>query len=252
MSQLIEKLKDATRQRGQPLGFRANLAAKAPAMMLVARLPGDNVSPTTALTGIDAVLLELKGLSNTAQLKAAAQRFGSTPLGALVKKVNKQEAAQLAEVGCDFMVFPLTGTPVTVLKEKVMGRIMVIPAALEVSLAAAINELPVDAVLIQSEEEHFLTVQSLMSIQRLTEILEVPALANLPPESGGEELETLKLAGVSGVVLSLDPRQAEAKIDELRQAIKALPAERKKPPTRRTALLPSTSVEERLPLEEEP
>ncbi|MFC1962841.1 hypothetical protein ACFLWB_02455 [Chloroflexota bacterium] len=252
MSQLIEKLKGAARQEGQSLGFKAHLAARSPSMVLVIRLPKEDVPPMTALASVDAVLLEVKGLDSDAALsKAAVRRFGVTPWGVLSKKLNREEASHLKEAGCDFMVFPTMGTPVSALKQEGVGRIMSIPTTLEDSLAAAINELPVDAVLIHGEEEPFLTVQSLMSIQRLTGILKIPALAAIPPESGGEELEALKLAGLSGVVLALKSAQVESKVKELRQAINDLPSEGKKQRARRAALLPSASIEESSPLEEE-
>lgn len=251
MSKLIQKLKDAANLGGQPMGFRAHVATRAPDMTLIARLPGEEVSLFNSQANADAVLLDLKGAFNRQQLMASAQRFNNIPWGALLETVTKEEAAQLAELGCDFIGFPPAGTPLSILEEKDMGKILVIPSTMEISMAAAINEMPMDAVLIRSDEEPFLTVQSLMSIQRLSEILQVPALAFFPPESSGEELKVLKMAGICGVILAAEPEGVGAKIKELRRAIADLPLEGKKQPSHRTALLPSTGFNENLSTDDE-
>lgn len=251
MSQLAAKLKEAARPGAPPLGFKTHAAEKAPGLVLVARLSVDSLPPAAALKGVDAVLLDAEDLSKQAdQLKAAAKSIGETPWGAMVGAIQPGQTTPLKEAHCDFLAFPAEGMPVGILNEDELGKVVVVPATLDDSLAAAINEISVDAAIIRCEEAP-LTVGSLLSIVRLTEIIEVPVLVSLPEESGQSELEALRQAGVAGVVLPFRKAHPASRTNEIRQVLDALPVERKKPTRKKAALLPAIGVEEELSFDEE-
>ncbi|MBM2831464.1 MAG: hypothetical protein HW414_516 [Dehalococcoidia bacterium] len=253
MSQLAAKLKEAARPGVQPLGFKTHAAARAPALVLVARLSADNMPPATALEGADAVLIDINDLNAQAeQLRAAAKSLGQIPWGVMVNRADRGQTEQLKEAGCDFVAFPADEMLVGILKEEELGKVIIVPAALEDGLAAAINEISADAAIIQCEEEASLTVRSLLSILRLTDIIEIPVLVSLSPGSGQEEIEAMRQAGVAGIVLPLGQGHLATRIKELRQLVDTLPVERKTHPHKKAALLPVIGIEDEASLDEEP
>jgi hypothetical protein len=185
-------------------------------------------------------------------VRAAAKSLGQILWGVTVNSADRGQITQLKESGCDFVAFPADEMPVGILKEEELGKVVIVPATLEDGLAAAINEISADAAIIQCEEEVSLTVRSLLSILRLTEVIEIPVLASLSPGSGQEEIEAMRQAGVAGIVLPLGQGSLAVRIKELRQLVDTLPVERRTHLHKKAALLPVIGVEGEAPLDEEP
>jgi hypothetical protein len=130
----------------------------------------------------------------------------------------------MMKVGCDFVVFPATNTPLAVLQNDEVGKILEVEASLNEGLLRAANELPIDAVLIVGEEreDYFLTWQHLMLFQRFADLLTKPLLVSIPSKVTAGELQALWEAGVDSVVVEVGAGQPQDRLKELRQIIDKL------------------------------
>jgi hypothetical protein len=220
MSKFIDKLERVS-AGGQPMGFRAGVAAAPkPRMLLVAVVAQVDIERLAAfIAGADAGLLSMAKLSSGAKsLKQISQAVSDIPWGGWLKEVGKEGIGKLAEAGADFVVFPAGNS---LFEDKKLGKILEVEPSLEPGLLKTIDDLPVDAVLIASEEDkNFLTWQHLMLFQRCADLLAKPLLVSVPPEVSAGELGALWEAGVRGVVVKAE---AEGKIGEIRRMLDKLP-----------------------------
>ncbi|MFQ5925253.1 MAG: hypothetical protein ACE5IE_04595 [Dehalococcoidia bacterium] len=222
MSKILEKLQRISSGRSQPMGFRAAATiVKGPSMVLIAALnKGDAAS---AGESADAVLFPGGKLKEGSLGKIVAS-LGDLPWGVSVEEATGEELSQLKEMGCDFLVFNAARAPLALLREEEMGKIVEIEPSLADGLVRAIEQLPIDAVLIGEEGE--LSIHRLMVCQRLANLVRKPLVALAPIAMSQEELQGLFEAGVVGVVVKLEGSAEE--LSKLRQAIEGLPSFRRR------------------------
>ena len=264
MSIFIDKLNQISRPEPQPLGFRAARAASPqPRIQLVASLAqGSAGDLVDYVAGADAGLLRISKLSSGAKaLQKISQALPDIPWGGWLPG-GPEEMKRMHKLGGDFVVFPATNTPLAILQNDndEVGRILEVEASLGEGLLRAANELPIDAVLIPSEqnEGYFLTWQHLMLFQRFADLLTIPLLVATPSNVTAVELQALWEAGVGSVVIEVTTGQPQDRLKELRQVIDelAFPSprrfEKREPLLSRISLESSiTTVEEEEEEEEE-
>lgn len=214
MSKFIDKLNSVSQGGLQPLGFRAAGAKPKPRMLLVAHLAQDTAKP--AVAGADAVLLSIPK-AGAKFLKTLAKALPDIPWGGWLKEVSRQGIKQLGEAGADFIVFPQASASLAVLEEEKLGKIVEVEAALDAGLLKAVDDLPIDAVII-ADDKTSLSWQDLMLFRRCANILTKPLLVVVSPDIAASELQALCEAGVGGVVAGA------GKLAGLRQAIDKLPS----------------------------
>lgn len=250
MSKLLDKLNRVSRGPAQPLGFRtAASRPKSPSMALIAVLsPGDTHAATAARKSADAVLL--KG----AECQIVAS-LGEVPWGATLDEATDPDyIGALKGMGCDFLVFDAAKSPPALLREEAMGKIVEITTSLADGLIRAIEQLPIDAVLIGGDSK--LSVQRLMVCRHLANLVRKPLVVLAPLSMSKEDLEELREVGMAGVVVRVEGL-AEEELSRLRQTIDALPPSSRRRRGRVEALLPypreegMTRVEEEVEEEEE-
>jgi len=206
-------------------------------MQLVASLAQENAeSLADHVAGADAVLLRISKLSSgTKILQKMSQAVPDIPWGGWLEGGGQAEIKQMTKVGCDFVVFPATNTPLTILQNDELGKILEAEASLDEGLLRAVNELPIDAVLIASEQRkgYFLTWQHLMLFQRFADLLTKPLLVAIPSNVTDNELQAVWEAGVASVVVEVTVGQPQDRLKGLRQVIDKLafpsPRKREKP-----------------------
>ncbi len=248
MSKFIDKLNLILRAAPQPMGFRsAQPVSEKPRMLLIASMAQVNVGDLAQyVTGADAGLLCIPQLSSGAKtLKEVSQAVSHIPWGGWLANIDRGGIKQVAKVGCDFVVFPAANTSLAILQNDEMGKILEVKASLSEGLLRAVNELPVDAVLLASEQEegYSLTWHHLMLFRRFAELLTKPLLVSIPSNAIATELQALWEAGVDGVVVEVEAEQPAGRLKELRQVIDklAFPSQRKQGKVE--ALLPYISKE---------
>ncbi len=262
MSKLIDKLNQASQAVPQPMGFRQTQpVSPKPKILLVASLAQANIGELADwVAGADACLLRISNLSSKAKtLQKLSQAVPDIPCGGWLGNTGRGEIKEMAKLGCDFVVFPAANTSLAMFQGDEVGRVLEVEPSISEGLLRTINELPVDAVLITSEqaEGYFLTWHHLMLFQRFADLLTKPLLVSIPLSVTASELQALWEAGVDGVVVEVGVGQPAERLKELRQLIDKLapPSPRKQGKVK--ALLPyisagtSTAPEEEREEEEE-
>jgi hypothetical protein len=209
MSKFIDKLKRVSQAGLQPMGFRtvAGVPPK-PRMLLVATLAQVDIDRLAdCVAGADAGLLSIAKLGSGAKtLQQISQAVSDIPWGGWLKEIGRGGIGWMAEAGCDFVVFPAANTSLLILQDEKLGKVLEVEPGLDPALLKAVDDLPVDAVLIAAEEkEHFLTWHHLMLFRRCADLLTKPLLVSVPTDVAASELQALWEAGVGGVVVGVEP-----------------------------------------------
>ena len=244
MSKFIDKLKRVSQAAPQPIGFRRaeSVAVKAK-IQLVARMgAGDIENLAHCAAGADAALVAIsKSGSGIEGLKKISVAMSGIPWGGWLGDVSAPKIKQMVAHGCDFVVFAASSAPIALGQNDEPGKILEVEASLDEGLLRAVNELPVDAVLIAPGQEGSgaLTWYQLMRFQRFADLLAKPLLVSAAPDVTADELLMLWGAGVDGVVVEAGAEGVKG----LREVIDKLtfPTPRKR--EKREALLPGTERE---------
>ncbi len=263
MSKFIDKLNRLSQNTPQPIGFRTKQPdSPKPKIQLVVSLDQEDAEGLADyVAGADTGLLRISKLNpGIKTLQKISQAVSDIPWGLWLKDGSHLKIEQMAKAGCDFMAFPPSNTPLTIIQNDEVGKVLEIEASLTEGLLRAVNELPIDAVLIAGEwREGFLTWQPLMLFQRFADLLTKPLLVSIPSSVTAGELQTLWEAGVDSVVIEVTTEQPQDMVKKLRQVIDELafplPRKREKagPLLPRIGMEPSTvAAEEEEEEEEEP
>ena len=239
MSRFIDKLNKVSQAAPQPMGFRATQPVSSKLkMQLVASIAEANVdSLADYVAGADAGLLHISKLTSGAKaLQKISKAVPDIAWGGWLKESDERVIKQMVNAGSDFVVFPAS-TPLTILQNGEVGKILEVESSLSEGLMRTVNELPVDAVLIAAGPVEYLTWHHLMFFQRFAALLTKPLLVIIPSNVTASELQVLWETGVDGVVIEVGIELPEDRLKELRQAIDELdfPARRQK---KAEALLP--------------
>jgi len=255
MSKFIDKLNQASQAMPQPVGFRSSQPVPSkPKMLLIAGLAQANIDTLSDdVADADAGLLHIPQLSSGAKtLQNISQAMPNIPWGGWLGESGQGGIEQILKAGCDFVVFPAASTSLAILQDDGAGKILEVEPSLNEGSLRAINELPIDAVLIAGERkgDDFLTWHHLILFQRFANLLTKPLLVCIPPKVTSKELQALWEARVSGVIIEVEAGQPD-RLKELRQTIDTLtfPSRRKWGKTE--ALLPYISRETVMEAEEE-
>ena len=191
MSRFIDRLNRVSQTAPQPMGFNLG-QAKLPSsrMLLVANLPQ---------IGVD------------------------NPWGGWLKGIGQGEIPQLTGNGADFMIFPAATTRLGVVQDSKLGKILEVEATLGEGMLKAIDELPVDAVIIVGETVNsLLSWQYLMLVQCLSDLITKPLLVPVPLGVTASELQILWETGVDAIVVAVDINQPPGGVAKLRQIVDKL------------------------------
>jgi hypothetical protein len=252
MSNLIDKLNQLAKPAPQPMGFTRTYSAQAkPKPVLIAGITkSDELSDIIA--GADAGLLHIANVeAGVKDISKAHKTARDLPWGGWLLEDSDEERVEavgdkIAKAGADFVVFPPNSTLTSFLETK-LGKILEIDPDLDRGMIAALNDLPVNAVLINQKTEQTLTWHDLMAVQQAANLLTKPLLITVSPDITSEEIQALWDAGVYGIVVSA---QSAGKIQEIRQIIdSATFAPRKR--MKSEALLPHMTTPAPEPEEEE-
>jgi len=234
------------------MGFSPRQTAnEKPRMQLVASLASVDFDRLPDLSAADAGIVRVSSPAEVKTLEKLGKTMENIPWGAWLKDTGSEGIAKAVKSGCDFVVFSPANTPLSVFKNDKPGRIMEVAPSLSEELLRTVNDLPVDAVLIVSETEGFLTWRHLMLFRRLAGLVGKPVLVSAPSKVTADELQTLWEMGVSGVVITLEDEKAGDRLTALRKEVEKMPSPSNRKRMKRMALLPRISAETAEPVEEE-
>ncbi|RJO62818.1 MAG: hypothetical protein C4542_01850 [Dehalococcoidia bacterium] len=243
MSRFADKLKTALQVAPPSMGFfRSAQACAKPKMLLVAWASLEDLEKSTAmLEGADAAVLLSAKIPPARTLKALVKSLGEMPWGLWAEDAQNLKA--LDSAGVDFAVFAPEKMPLAAAGEEKPGRVVGIPFDLEDSLARAVSELPVDAVIINSPGTAPLTFQDLMRFRRLGDWISKPLLAVVPAPLTEGEIKALWDAGIDALVVSLTAEN-QAGFKALRATLDGLTLTAKRKWMKARAIVPVIKQEE--------
>ena len=226
MSRLTDLL-DKTQTSSPGIGFAASRQAGAtPDIAVIGRVSATELAADPALAGspADALLVTLDASDSS-----AASRVGDTLKerlwGARVGSASAEDSAALRDAGCDFIVFDPEGTAAAVLNDDALGKVIAVgfdEPEFDEDEARSIRTLAIDCALLTPTDGLLpLTVQKLLTIQKMRGIVRKRAILNVPAETGKSELETLRNAGVAAIAVSL--AEVGEDIERIRDDIANLP-----------------------------
>ena len=229
MSKLIEMLDKTTESSSSPLGFGAasGRIATNPPIVLIGQAAADEINGNSSLADskADAILVTMTSLDGNALdgiQKALKDRLWGVRVGAL----SEEQAAQLKEKGCDFVVFDPDSTAAAVLNDQDLGSIIAINADLDEETGGAISGLSLDAVIYAPGESLLpLTVQRLIEVHLFRDLVGKHFIISIPAGMTTSDLEALKSAGIAGMVMNLSAQQD---IADAKEAISKMPNRRPK------------------------
>lgn len=225
MSKFIDTLKRLSQAAPAPMGFLPSRTAPSRLrIQLLAVVAPENLDHAADFAaGADAILLPVARQNpSTKRLAQLTEVMKGVPWGGWLKG-GHAGVPELVKVGCDFIIFPASQTPLTVAADSVPGKILEVAASLNEGLLRAINSLPADAVFVTNDltGEESLTWQHLLVFQRFASLLTKPLLVPVPYGVGADELKALWEAGVDGVVVETEGMPPD-RLKELRKVIDGL------------------------------
>ncbi len=240
MSRLMDLLEKA--QSAAPgIGFAASRQAVAtPSLALIGRITAIELtdSPRTADSPADALLVTLDP-SDDASVGRVGEALKDRLWGARVGSANPDDARALKDAGCDFIVFDAEGTSASLLNDDELGKVIAVgfdEPDFDDDEARAIRSLDIDCALLTPAEGLMpLTVQKMLGIQKMRELVRKRTILNIPADTGKSELETLRNAGIYAVAVSL--ADSADQMQRIKDDIAALP--RRRPQSSRGSSTPS-------------
>ncbi len=247
MSRFIDELLRIDRASYQPMGFqRTHKAIAEPRLLIVASMEFGAIGEfSDRIDGANAVLFHTGKSAPTAKaVQSVDKALVDIPWGIRSEAISNSKLASFIKDDCDFVVFPATDDVTTLPEDDKIGKIIQLESSLDDGLLRAVNNLPIDAILINDSlnGDGSLVWHQLMIIQHLTNLLTKPVILPITLKAGESELKVLWEAGVDGVLVEVDIKKPEA-IKELRRRIDGLPARSSRKRGKTEAVLPRTGGE---------
>ena len=172
MSKLLDRLDRLAHGAPRAIGFSAKTTQESvPTLALLAWL-GDNSKPNVAEAAsdkVDAFIVSEDVLQRGKSGKRSKIKEG-TIIGVAVDRPDRKRIDSSKENGGDFMVFGIEGTPIDLLEEGDVAHVLRISSDLEESQIRGLEDLPVDAFLLQRLSlegplslNHFLAISNIRS-----------------------------------------------------------------------------------------
>jgi hypothetical protein len=235
MSKLADGIRKTMRTEAAPIGFRAVRPAKTP--QLLAALLVDDADRASQAVAAGAGVIILKD-AKAEDVEAAVKAAGETPLGVWPKRIDAADTPALIAASADFVVFDAESTPATALLEEKLGYVLALKDGEDDDTYLRVLEsVALDAILLPDWKGP-LTLKKQVELRRIAALARKPLLlpVELPVDSG--DLECLRDAGVSVLVLDGGERRTLEALPALIKTIEALPGPRRRRETTLEVLLP--------------
>ena len=141
------------------------------------------------------------------------------PWGIWINKFESESLEVLANEAVDYLVFSDITAPATILASDNLGRIIATPPDFPEELAHALNEIPIDAIILTGiEDTSPLSVRDLLRIRSFRDIVDKPILILRSVTLTKQELEILRDIGIQGIIVDcklMDPQLTITLRDEI-------------------------------------
>jgi hypothetical protein len=245
MSRLIKKLNCVRQPEPQYMGFIPNdVSLEKSRMQIIAQVKAEILENIgDQLKSADGVLIESTAAADNKAAEKFCQSEDSIPAGRRIKDIGEKSLKKVLESPCDFVVFDAT-VPVSVTKNKKVGRILELDINLNEGILRTVSELPVDAAIISIDSEgSSLTIQNLMLIQRVANMVNKPILVSVSDEISVVELQSLWDIGICGLVFRISDQKSVGNLKDILDKIANLETPSFKKKSKMTAILPQSRTE---------
>lgn len=237
MSKLSDQIRKASRVEPAPLGFAAAAAKKAsPTLLCLVRLSKSDAGKAeeAAKKGADGVIVE--GL-DAGKAKDVVKKAGTAFAGAQVGGASRAEVGALRDAGADFVVFTLESMADALLEEKI-GLVLSLSGEADDTTLRLLGDLGLEALIVPGPGDK-LSLRELLVFRRIAALAHTPVLTDVAPDADAGLLQTLREAGVAGVIVD---SSGIGKLESLRERIAGLPARGKKKEERAEAMVPASAM----------
>jgi hypothetical protein len=220
MSKLAERIRRAGRAEPAPIGFAAAAArTRAPSILCVVWLSANdaNKAGDAFAKGADAVILEG---ADARKVKDAVEKAENGILGVRPDPsgAGRKAAAELREAGADFVLLDASVAAEVLLEDK-LGYVLTPPTDADDTTLRLLGDMPLDAMVVPAPELP-LTLEKLLGLRRLAGLSRTPLLTEVAPDAEASVLESLREAGVVGVIVD---GSGIGKLGGLKERIEGLP-----------------------------
>lgn len=241
MAQIIDRLHGLSRPDQTPIGFGTKSSSpRTPAMLLIGRAKAEEVKQISNKTYgiIDCLLLD--GQPN----KSAANSLHDTLWGTQLTTASIKTLNELQNIGCDFIFFDTDKIPAIIVRDDGMARGFSIQSPLDDDLARALDDLPVDFLVLDYQvKTSKLTFAKLIELQSTVSKVGKHIFVKVDECPNSDELSLLRDLPVDAIVLDVDSTN-DLLVSDARNVINTLEP-RKPRGHRETPLIPTaTPVEE--------
>ena len=207
MSKLRQRLRDTARHRRAAMGFAPAANAGAGGHVLVVAEVSSAAGATAATEAGAGALVFI----DPALAKPISEVAGETPGGCRIEDATPDQAEALAEHGVDFLIFDDSRTAAATLRERRLGRVLMLDAGADEERLRSLATLDLDALLVTDVVET-LTVRDQLALRRIVELTRKPLMAQLSGEVSTATLEVWRDSGMPAVLVPAAPDGLLAKV----------------------------------------
>jgi len=227
MSKLIERIKKVYQDTAPSMGFNVRtVPSKNQAMPFIAAisLKDMNLVPDILAMGIDALLLQINDTDSTKlTFTSLLKKIPDVTWGIYMNNFSDEQIDQAIKAGCDFIIFEAKAAPVSVIEQDKLGKLLIMNQALPDGLIEAAGQLPIDAIVMDFQEETNPSMLHLMLCQYYTDLTDKPLFSIVSTAIDTCALETLHKYGVDGIITKIKTKSSLKQAINLRQMINKLP-----------------------------
>ena len=244
MSRFLDRLEKIGRGVPISMGFTSGVhEEKAPTMALLGSLSNparfSEGGSIIAKVGMDGALF--LGTEEKKNLKELTKTLGKIPWGIKVQGLSADQANGFRGQGCDFLAFAPEAAFLEAVEDDDTGYLLCVESDMEEWYLRAIEDLPVDAVLLRPKSlELPLTFQHLITIGSVRSSFSKYLLLEVPGTLSAGEIEGLREIGVDGLVVDATVHSAE-EIGALKESLLARPRRQRSARGKASAILPASS-----------
>lgn len=225
MSRFIDHLQRVSDSGGHtPMGFGRVSQERVPTLLPIPVLAAPSPALVSAAlgAGAEALLIPLSKGQDVQALDPVLDLLKEKTWGVELAEPSVATVQSLKEKGCDFVVLPLRDTPVAVLREQEIGKVLVVDNALDEKLARGIDHLDIDAIASRVTGAGNLTVEQLLEHLYLFSLSGEHLIVSLPEQWAACDLEEFRDHGAAGIAFTFNAPEAAADFTRVREAIEGL------------------------------
>lgn len=221
MSRLIELLDRVREHTPRLAGFAAG-GRNCDEFALIAQAAPQALADDPGLADVDADAFLLRpGRASHPALPDAAKILGDRIWGIRLPLFTLELTRSLIEIGCDYVLLDADGTDAALLTLPDLGILVPVDLRSDEGAIRAFAELGINGLLFRPEvREKPLSINLLITIQRVCGIIDRPLLLETPDGICGADLEVLRSVETTGLIVDVPPA---GRLTALRRCMGDLP-----------------------------